>query len=302
MLPPISMTRSSIARSSGATRMPIGMDTTTRTTAPITPARSPTSAPSAGVIGVVELCCSRCAAIPPPLTIHRQQQRLPAETMGSADSTPIATPPMRAGCAYDGLVVVLTAKMRDQLFAFQVAQSVLQLHQLDEQVVLRIQVRRVHRALEVERQPFLNAVHLRALRQVEKQGDVEDDGRSEDAVAAQEIDLQLHLVAEPADEIDVVPALFVVAARRIVVDSNDVAKVLVEVGVQLRLQDVVEDRLLAFFLRLERFGIVEHFAVAIAEDVGRIPAFDAEQARLQPGRDDRLDQGLAGLQILARQR
>ena len=77
------------------------------------------------------------------------------------------------------------------------------------------------------------------------------------------------------------------------------AEIFVELGIEVRLEDVVEHRLLALFLRLERLGIVEHFAVAIAEDVGRIPAFDAEQPRLQAGRDDRLDQRLAGLQVLA---
>ena len=111
--------------------------------------------------------------------------------------------------------------------------------------------------------------------------------------------LQLHLVVQPAEDVDVVPALFVVAARRIVVDADDVAEILVELGIEIRLEDVVEDRLLALFLRLERLRIVEHFAVAVAEDVRRIPALDAEQPRLQPGRDDRLDQRLPGLQVLA---
>ena len=55
------------------------------------------------------------------------------------------------------LVVVLAPEVRDELLALHVAQRVLQLHQLDEQVVLRIQTRRVHRALEVERQPLLDA-------------------------------------------------------------------------------------------------------------------------------------------------
>ena len=109
-------------------------------------------------------------------------------------------------------------------------------------------------------------------------------------------------IAEPSEEVDVVPALFVVAARRIVVDPHDVAELLVELGVEIGLQDVVEDGLLALFLRLERLGIVEHFAVAVAEDVGRIPALDAEKPRLEAGRDDRLDQRLPRLQILARDR
>ena len=73
----------------------------------------------------------------------------------------------------------------------------------------------------------------------------------------------------------------VVTARRVVIDADDVAEILVQLGIQVRLEDVVERRLLALFLRLERLRIVEHLAVAIAEDVGRVPALDAEQPRLQ---------------------
>jgi hypothetical protein len=49
-------------------------------------------------------------------------------------------------------------------------------------------------------------------------------------------------------------------------------------------------------------GSSSTFAVAVAEDVGRVPAVDAEQPRLEARRDDRLDQRLPGLEILAGQR
>jgi hypothetical protein len=51
-----------------------------------------------------------------------------------------------------------------------------------------------------------------------------------------------------------------------------VVNLLVEIRIECGLEDVVEHRLLALFLRLERLGIVQHLAVAIAEDVGRVPA------------------------------
>src|SRR5262245_7638347 len=221
--------------------------------------------------------------------------------IGSADSQPITSPPTSAGCPY-ALVVVLTTEMRNELFALEEPQRVLQLHQLDEQIVFRIQTRRVDRALEIERQPFLDAVHVRALGEIEEQGDVEDDRRGQNAVAAEEVYLQLHGIAEPADQIDVVPPSLVVAARRVVVDAHDVAEMLVEIRIELRLEDVVENRLLALFLGLERLGVVEHFAVAIAEDVGRVPAVHAKEPRLETRRDDRLDQRLPGLEILAGER
>src|SRR6185295_3143663 len=102
----------------------------------------------------------------PPLTTHKQQHALPTEMIGSADRTPMTRPPMSAGCRNGDLVVVLTAKMRDQLLALQIPQRVLQLHQLDEQIMLRVETRRVDRALEIERQPFLDAGHTRPLRQI----------------------------------------------------------------------------------------------------------------------------------------
>ena len=136
----------------------------------------------------------------------------------------------------------------------------------------------VHRTLEIERQPLLDARHAGALRQIQEQRDVEDDRRRQDAVAAQKVDLQLHRVAEPPEDVDVVPTFFIVAARRIVIDTDDVAKLFVQIGVEVRLKDVIEDGLLALFFRFEGFGVVEHFSVAVAENVGRIPAFDANQA------------------------
>src|SRR5260221_5829046 len=155
--------------------------------------------------------------------IHRQQQELPSETMGKAESTPITRAPARMGCP---LIVVLTAKMRDELFALEIPQRVLQLRQLNEQVVLGVQVGGVYRSFEVERQPLLNATHAGALGKVEKQRDVEHDGRGQNAVAAQEVDLELHRVPQPTDQIDIVPAFLVVAARRIVINRTDVAQVL----------------------------------------------------------------------------
>src|SRR5262249_58500287 len=72
---------------------------------------------------------------------------------GGARVASRAKPPSRF------LVVVLGPEMGDELLAPQVAQRVLELHELDEQVVLRVERRGRHRALPVERQPLLRAVH-----------------------------------------------------------------------------------------------------------------------------------------------
>src|ERR1700675_4247471 len=133
--------------------------------------------------------------------------------------------------------------MRNQLFALQVPQRVLQLDELDEQIMLRIQARRRHRRLEVEAQPFLNpeAAQLRsALREVEEEHQVEHDRRRENRVAAQEVHLDLHRISEPSEDIDVVPTFFVITTRRVIVNANFVENIAVELGIQSRLQNVLQ--------------------------------------------------------------
>src|SRR5271165_3603922 len=153
------------------------------------------------------------------------------------------------------LVVILQPQMRNQLLALEVAQRVLQLHGLDEQVVLGIQPRRRHRRLEVEAQPLLDADASqlrRALRQVEEQHQVEHNGRGKDGVAAEEIDLDLHRITEPAEDIYIVPTLFVITAWRIIVNADLVADVPVKFGIKFGLENVLQYRQLRFFLGLER--------------------------------------------------
>src|SRR5215469_10389514 len=113
--------------------------------------------------------------------------------------------------------------MRDQLFALQMPQRVLQLHQLDEQVMLGVQARNRHRRFEIEAEPLLNAdsLQLRAtLCEIEEQDQVENDRCGKNRVTTEKIHLDLHRVAEPSEDVDVIPSLFVVAARRIIVDAD----------------------------------------------------------------------------------
>src|SRR5437764_2625209 len=138
-------------------------------------------------------------------------------------------------------VVVFEAEVRDEVFAAQVSERVLELHQLDEDVVLRVESGRGHRRLEVEGEPLLYALHADALREVEEEREVEDDGRGEDGVAAEEVNLDLHRIAEPAEDVYVVPALLVVAARRVVVDAHDVGEVFVELRVDVGVEDVFQN-------------------------------------------------------------
>ena len=112
----------------------------------------------------------------------------------------------------------------------------------------------------------------RACRKIEKENQIECEWRGKDRVAAEEVNLDLHWISQPAKDVDVIPALFVVAPWRIVVNADFVIQIPVQIRIELGLKDEVEHAELRFFLRLERFGIVEHFAVAIAEDVGGVPS------------------------------
>src|SRR5437868_15318584 len=95
-----------------------------------------------------------------------------------------------------------------------------------------------HGAFEVEGEPLLNPAHTGAFGQVEEQDQVQYERRGQDRVAAQEIDFDLHRIAEPPDDIDVIPSFFVVAAGRVIVDADFVVEILIQVGINLGLQDV----------------------------------------------------------------
>src|SRR5438105_6754994 len=135
--------------------------------------------------------------------------------------------------------------------------------------------------------------------QIEEKYQVKYDGRGQDGIAAEKIHFDLHRVAQPAEDINVVPTLFVITAWRIIVNANLVVEVLVEFRIKLGLQNLLQDGKLGLFFGLKRFGIVQHLAVAIAQDVGGKPAVQAQHARLESGGENRLHQCLAGFVIFA---
>src|SRR5262249_54306687 len=127
--------------------------------------------------------------------------------------------------------------------AFQMPQRVFQLHQLDEKIVFRVKPGSCHRRLEVEAEPLLDSQSLQllaALGQVQEKHQVEHDGRCQNGITTEEIDLDLHGVAQTAKDVDVVPALFVIATRRVIVNAHFVVDVLVELGIKFALQDTIQ--------------------------------------------------------------
>src|SRR6266851_3156691 len=116
------------------------------------------------------------------------------------------------------VLVVLHPQMRDLLFAHQPTQGVLELRLLDEKVVLGIDRWCVLRTLEEEGEPLLDAAQACPPRQVREENQIEHERCGENGVPTQEIDLHLHRVSQPAEDVQVVPAFLAVAARRVVVD------------------------------------------------------------------------------------
>src|SRR5579883_1096091 len=125
------------------------------------------------------------------------------------------------------LVVVLESEVSNQLLALHPAEGILQFHELNEDIVLGIEPLSRHRRLEVEGKPLLNASHSRALRQIHKQHQIQNERRRKNRVTAQKIDLDLHRVAEPPENVDVIPTLLRIATGRVVVDTDLVVDVLV---------------------------------------------------------------------------
>src|SRR5690606_9787217 len=113
------------------------------------------------------------------------------------------------------VLVVLGAQVSDQVLTHHVPEVVLELLDLDEDVVLGIHLGSVLGALEVERQPLLDSRAAGAVGQVHEQGQIQDQGSGQDRVFAQKVDLDLHRISQPSEDVDVVPAFLVVTPRRV---------------------------------------------------------------------------------------
>src|SRR5688572_8068660 len=101
---------------------------------------------------------------------------------------PRSRPPRDTGCARSASRgIILQPEMRDLILAHEVAQCILELRLLNEQVVLRLQALRRHGTLEIERQPFLYSLHAGALREVHEQREIQDDRGRKNRVATEKV-------------------------------------------------------------------------------------------------------------------
>lgn len=126
----------------------------------------------------------------------------------------------------------------------------------------------VHRTLEEEAQEPLYTIAPGTCGEIAQQGEVKQQRSCEDRVSAEEVDLDLHGVAHPTENIDIVPTFLIVVAGRIVVDAHLVVDVAIEVGLIFLSQDGLQRRELRHLLGVEVGRLVEHQTITVAQDVG----------------------------------
>src|ERR1700730_9400603 len=104
------------------------------------------------------------------------------------------------------LLSAIAIEMGNELFTHPLPERVLQLCLLDEQIVLWGQLACSLWAFEVEAEPLLDPALAGAPSQIHQQGEVEHNRRGQDAVTTEEVNLELHRIAQPSEEVDVIPA------------------------------------------------------------------------------------------------
>ncbi len=96
----------------------------------------------------------------------------------------------------------------------------------------------MHRALEEEAQEALDSITAGTLSEVAEKHEVKAERSGKDRIAAEEVDLYLHRIAHPAENVYIVPTLFVVVAGRVVVDTHFVvilSVLIITVAIEVRL-------------------------------------------------------------------
>src|SRR5207247_2702584 len=120
--------------------------------------------------------------------------------------------------------------------------------------------------------------------QVEEQNQNHDNGYDQIRITAEKIHFDLHGIAEPSKDIDIVPPFFVITAWRIIVNADLVKNIAVQLGIKSWLQNVFQHAKFRLFFGLERPRVVQHLAVAIAQNVRLVPSDEAQTARFESGR------------------
>src|ERR1039458_5651645 len=89
--------------------------------------------------------------------------------------------------------------------------------------MFRVQTLGSLRRFQVEAKPLLNSLRpqfRRPLGQVKEKDQVERNRSSQDRIAAEEVYLDLHRIAQPAEDVDVIPGFLIISSWRVIVDAN----------------------------------------------------------------------------------
>ena len=165
------------------------------------------------------------------------------------------------------LITVFLVQVTRCCLTHHVAKSLFHHAPLLEQIVYRLMLEVVHRALAEEGQPRLNAAHACTQCQITEKNQVERDGSSKNGVAAQEVNLDFHRIAHPAENIDVVPCFLIILTGRIVVDAYLMINITVQVWIFLRFEDIVDNRQLADLFCLEVLRLVKYLTVTVTQNI-----------------------------------
>ena len=90
-----------------------------------------------------------------------------------------------------------------------------------------IKWRSVFLSFLIKRQPFLDTLHTGTRCQIQKQDQIQYQGGGQDTVATQKIHFDLHRVAQPSEDVDIIPALLIIPPRRVIVYSDFMVNILV---------------------------------------------------------------------------
>jgi len=121
----------------------------------------------------------------------------------------------------------LFIEMGDGFFVHNFSHGILELDMLDKDIMFGNHIGRMQWALEVERKPFLYSVEANSLSKVHQQHEIESNRSSKYGITAKEVDLNLHGITQPTKYVNIVPALFIIFTRWVIIDANFVIVVLV---------------------------------------------------------------------------
>ena len=130
--------------------------------------------------------------------------------------------------------------MGDLFLSHEVAKGILQLHRLDEKVVLWIEVGSALRTLEIEGKPLLDSRHVCPHSEISEKDKVQDQRRGQNTISAEKIHFNMHGISQPTKNIDTIPSFLFVTTGRIVIDGHLVVAVSVKLRINLRLEYCVE--------------------------------------------------------------